>query len=98
MRIFKIPEEGSTYLRFMSMIMLIILYDIELFYLNVEHVFLYREEKQGDLAEQLESVAYVLCGDQPISLQKFYQIFQAKGVSTQYNISNLSKNNNNLIV
>lgn len=40
-----------------------------------------REEKQGDLAEQLESVAYVLCGDQPISLQKFYQIFQAKGVS-----------------
>jgi len=41
-----------------------------------------REEKQGDLAEQLESVAYVLCGDQPISLQKFYQIFQAKGVST----------------
>ncbi|XP_026813046.1 NADPH oxidase 5 [Rhopalosiphum maidis] len=38
------------------------------------------EEKQGDLAEQLESVAYVLCGDQPISLQKFYQIFQAKGI------------------
>lgn len=40
------------------------------------------QEKQGDLAEQLESVAYVLCGDQPISLPKFYQIFQAKGVST----------------
>ncbi|VVC39275.1 Hypothetical protein CINCED_3A001760 [Cinara cedri] len=38
------------------------------------------EEKQGDLAEQLESVAYVLCGDQPINLQKFYQIFQAKGI------------------
>lgn len=44
-------------------------------------MFFNREEKQGDLAEQLESVAYVLCGDQPISLQKFYQIFQAKGVS-----------------
>jgi len=48
-------------------------------------MFFNREEKQGDLAEQLESVAYVLCGDQPISLQKFYQIFQAKGVSIQYN-------------
>ncbi|XP_050535187.1 NADPH oxidase 5 isoform X2 [Daktulosphaira vitifoliae] len=38
------------------------------------------EEKQGDLAEQLESVAYVLCGDQAINLSKFNQIFQAKGI------------------
>jgi hypothetical protein len=53
---------------------------MKLIYGNV--LYLNREEKQGDLAEQLESVAYVLCGDQPIVLQKFYQIFQAKGVST----------------
>ncbi|XP_050436614.1 NADPH oxidase 5 isoform X2 [Adelges cooleyi] len=38
------------------------------------------DEKQGDFAEQLESVAYVLCGDQAISLLKFNQIFQAKGI------------------
>lgn len=40
----------------------------------------FRDEKQIDLAEQLESVAYVLCGDDNISLDKFCQIFQAKGV------------------
>uniref|UniRef100_A0A1B6DLA4 NAD(P)H oxidase (H(2)O(2)-forming) n=1 Tax=Clastoptera arizonana TaxID=38151 RepID=A0A1B6DLA4_9HEMI len=38
------------------------------------------DEKQIDLAEQLESVAYVLCGDEHISLDKFCQIFQAKGI------------------
>lgn len=38
------------------------------------------DEKQIDLAEQLESVAYVLCGDERISVDKFCQIFQAKGI------------------
>lgn len=41
----------------------------------------YRDEKQIDFAEQLESVAYCLCGDEPIHLEQFYQIFNAKGVS-----------------
>ncbi|XP_066906847.1 NADPH oxidase 5 [Halyomorpha halys] len=39
-----------------------------------------RDEKQIDLAEQLESVAYVLCGDEKVSLDKFCQILQAKGI------------------
>ncbi|XP_021932014.1 NADPH oxidase 5 isoform X2 [Zootermopsis nevadensis] len=38
------------------------------------------DEKQIDFAEQVESVAYVLCGDGAITLEKFYQIFQAKGI------------------
>lgn len=42
----------------------------------------FRDEKQMDLAEQLESVAYVLCGDDRVTLDKFCQIFQAKGVSS----------------
>jgi hypothetical protein len=43
--------------------------------------FCFRDEKQIDFAEQVESVAYVLCGEGAITLEKFYQIFQAKGVS-----------------
>ncbi|KAJ8928441.1 hypothetical protein NQ314_019030, partial [Rhamnusium bicolor] len=38
-------------------------------------------EKQIDFAEQLESVAFCLCGEKPIYLEQFYQIFYAKGVS-----------------
>nr|CAD7572065.1 unnamed protein product [Timema californicum] len=38
-----------------------------------------RDEKQIDFAEQVESVAYVLCGESPITLDKFCQIFKAKG-------------------
>ncbi|XP_059475069.1 NADPH oxidase 5 isoform X2 [Neocloeon triangulifer] len=38
------------------------------------------DEKQVDFAEQVESVAYVLCGDDPITLEKFCEIFNAKGV------------------
>ncbi|XP_023719098.1 NADPH oxidase 5 isoform X3 [Cryptotermes secundus] len=38
------------------------------------------DEKQIDFAEQVESVAYVLCGEDAITLEKFYQIFQAKGI------------------
>ncbi|XP_066245724.1 NADPH oxidase 5 isoform X1 [Euwallacea similis] len=37
-------------------------------------------EKQIDFAEQLESVAYCLCGDEPIKAHQFYQIFNAKGI------------------
>lgn len=62
-----------------------IVYRRMVFHPNLFLLFFNRESKQGDLAEQLESVAYVLCGDQPISLQKFYQIFQAKGVSKPNN-------------
>ncbi|XP_019771051.2 NADPH oxidase 5 isoform X2 [Dendroctonus ponderosae] len=38
-------------------------------------------EKQIDFAEQLESVAFCLCGDEPIKVHQFYQIFNAKGIS-----------------
>lgn len=37
-------------------------------------------EKNIDFAEQLESVAYVLCGDGVITFEKFQQIWQAKGI------------------
>ncbi|KAK6643680.1 hypothetical protein RUM43_005190 [Polyplax serrata] len=37
-------------------------------------------EKQIDFAEQVESVAYVLCGEEPITFDKFSQIFNAKGI------------------
>lgn len=40
----------------------------------------FRNEKQIDFAEQLESVAFCLCGDEPIKVHQFYQIFNAKGV------------------
>jgi hypothetical protein len=46
----------------------------------------FRDEKQIDFAEQVESVAYVLCGEDAITLEKFYQIFQAKGVSSKLRI------------
>ncbi|GAB0100610.1 uncharacterized protein DMENIID0001_166720 [Sergentomyia squamirostris] len=38
------------------------------------------EEKQIDFAEQLESVAYVLCGEGKISFDKFCEIWRAKGI------------------
>ncbi|XP_037046426.1 NADPH oxidase 5 isoform X2 [Bradysia coprophila] len=38
------------------------------------------EEKEMDFAEQLESVAYVLCGDGTISYDKFCHIWYAKGI------------------
>ncbi|KAG5871552.1 hypothetical protein JTB14_011319 [Gonioctena quinquepunctata] len=37
-------------------------------------------EKQIDFAEQLESVAFCLCGEKPIFLEQFYQVFHAKGI------------------
>lgn len=41
----------------------------------------FRDEKQIDFADQLESVAYCLCGDDPITVEHFIQIFNTKGVS-----------------
>uniref|UniRef100_A0A182T6H6 Peptidase M14 domain-containing protein n=1 Tax=Anopheles maculatus TaxID=74869 RepID=A0A182T6H6_9DIPT len=38
------------------------------------------DEKQIDFAEQLESVAYVLCGDGTVTYDKFCQIWHAKGI------------------
>ncbi|KAL3286017.1 hypothetical protein HHI36_000531 [Cryptolaemus montrouzieri] len=38
------------------------------------------DEKQIDFAEQLESVAYCLCGENSIHLDQFYQIFFARGI------------------
>jgi hypothetical protein len=46
----------------------------------------FRDEKQIDFAEQVESVAYVLCGEDAVTLEKFCQIFQAKGVSKASNL------------
>ncbi|XP_065083543.1 NADPH oxidase 5 [Ochlerotatus camptorhynchus] len=38
------------------------------------------DEKQIDFAEQIESVAYVLCGEGTVSYEKFCQIWHAKGI------------------
>lgn len=38
------------------------------------------DERHIDFAEQVESVAYVLCGDGPLDLHRFCQLFQAKGI------------------
>ncbi|XP_049831292.1 NADPH oxidase 5 [Schistocerca gregaria] len=38
------------------------------------------DEKQIDFAEQLESVAFVLCAEDPVTQDKFCQIFRAKGI------------------
>ncbi|KAJ8982925.1 hypothetical protein NQ317_004581 [Molorchus minor] len=37
-------------------------------------------EKQIDFVEQVESVAFCLCGEKPIQLEQFYQIFYTKGI------------------
>lgn len=37
--------------------------------------------KQMDFAEQVESVAYVICGEELITFDKFCQIWHVKGVS-----------------
>lgn len=42
---------------------------------------MFSDEKQIDFAEQIESVAYVLCGEEPVTFEHFNQIFHAKGVS-----------------
>jgi len=45
------------------------------------YFFLLRNEKQNDFIDQIESVAYVLCGENPVNLCGFQQIFKTKGVS-----------------
>lgn len=47
---------------------------------NFQIINFFSDEKQIDLAEQVESVSYVLCGQDVITLEKFCQIFLAKGV------------------
>ncbi|XP_018404285.1 PREDICTED: NADPH oxidase 5 [Cyphomyrmex costatus] len=37
-------------------------------------------EKQNDFVDQIESVAYVLCDENPINLSNFQQIFYTKGI------------------
>lgn len=44
-------------------------------------LFFIRNDKQMDFIDQLESVAYVLCGEKPVDLNTFNIIFHAKGVS-----------------
>lgn len=39
------------------------------------------EKNMEQLAEQLESVAYVICGEDLITFDKFCQIWHVKGVS-----------------
>lgn len=51
------------------------------------HFISHRDEKEIDFAEQLESVAYVLCGEGSIIFEKFISIWNARGVSAaQLNI------------
>lgn len=40
-----------------------------------------RNEKQNDFIDQIESVAYVLCRENPVNFTNFQQIFYTKGVS-----------------
>ncbi|KAG5675924.1 hypothetical protein PVAND_005781 [Polypedilum vanderplanki] len=42
------------------------------------------EEKQIDFAEQLESVTYVICGENSVTFDKFMQIWNAKGVADKF--------------
>ncbi|XP_003425313.2 NADPH oxidase 5 [Nasonia vitripennis] len=37
-------------------------------------------EKQNDFVDQIESVAYVLCAEEPVNLTTFRQIFHTKGI------------------
>lgn len=41
------------------------------------------DEKQIDFAEQIESVAYVICGENLVTFDKFCLIWNAKGVREQ---------------
>lgn len=40
----------------------------------------FRSERHSEFVSHVESVAYVLCGDEPINRATFRQIFQAKVV------------------
>lgn len=42
------------------------------------------DEKQIDFAEQLESVAYVICGENIVTFDDFVQIWNAKGIVDKF--------------
>lgn len=42
------------------------------------------DEKQIDFAEQLESVAYVICGENKVTFDDFVQIWNAKGIVDKF--------------
>lgn len=50
-------------------------------YDSIANVIYFRDERQIDFAEQLESVAYVISGENAITFDTFVQIWNAKGVS-----------------
>lgn len=68
-------------------------------FLNLNFIlFVYREERQLEFVEQVESVAYALCGDGPVCLPAFTRILRNKVVCQlywnwhkMYNISMLRK-------
>jgi len=41
----------------------------------------YREDRETDFVEVLESVAYAVCGDEDIDFESFRTIFYTKNVS-----------------
>lgn len=47
---------------------------------QIIHSFHGSEDKEMDFAEQLESVAYVLCGEGTITFDKFQSIWKARGI------------------
>lgn len=46
--------------------------------------FLSSDERQIDFAEQLESVAYVICGENTVNFDTFVQIWNAKGIIDKF--------------
>lgn len=64
---------------------LVIMMILSLFHFIFQTIFFINlhcsDEKAIDFAEQLESVAYVLCGEDPIIFEKFISIWNARGVS-----------------
>lgn len=45
---------------------------------------LIRDERQIDFAEQLESVAYVICGENTINFDTFVQVWSARGIVDKF--------------
>jgi hypothetical protein len=56
------------------------------------------DEKQIDFAEQIESVTYVICGENKIDFDKFCQIWKAKGVRILKYVSLKKKLLNNCLL
>ena len=50
----------------------------------------FSDDRQMDYAEQLESVAYVICGENSkITFKNFGEIWQARGVSNHKSLNNI---------